>query len=461
MLAPTSCAFAQGGPPRGEQRFAGKLSSCMVPAVEHQVLCGHLDVFEDRATRRGRTISLNVVLLPATTDSVLGDPLVILAGGGVVPATRYAGMLAREMPVLRRNRDIVLLDQRGSGGSNGLACDRTAMDTLAALGPEERYLGFIALCRDALSSRADLRFYTTTLAMDDLDDVRQWLGYSAVNLFGVSYGTSAAQVYIRQHRERVRTVVMQGVVPLDVPMPVDLARSAQQSLDRVLTLCRDDVRCHGAFPSLDAEASHVLASSSSPIDRATRSAVNDLLASAATMREIPRIIHGLALGDRSVLEPPRPSRGANDAGAGPPPPGPPLGVRLAILCNEGLRRIDTTSIATITAHTFLGDFPVRFQMRWCDGWPRAEIPATFWNPVTADVPALLLNGELDAVTPPSYATHVAAGFARSQVVLLRNQSHDERNACVFGMAEAFIVGGRSIDPSCAARTPTIEFVINR
>lgn len=456
--------FSQSMPSSGERRFSGKLSACTVPGVDERVLCGHLDVFEDRVARRGRTIALNIVLLPATTDTVAPDPMVFLAGGGVVPATRYARMFAQAMPRLRRTRDILLVDQRGSGGSNGLVCDRAAMDGATALDREQRFLRVIAECRDALASRADVRFYTTTLAMDDLDDVREWLGFSAVNLFAVSYGTSAAQVYVRAHPTRARTVVAHGLVPIDAPMALDLARSAQESLDALLKLCRGDARCHAAFPDLEAEAARVFAPSSLPMSRLARDAVNELLASAATMREIPRVIHGLAVGDRGVLEPPEPPLDVNGAGASPSPlAGPPLGVRLAILCSEGLARIDTASIATRTANTFLGDFPVRFQMRWCEGWPRMELPASFWSPVVSDTPILLVNGELDAITPPAYARHVAAGFPRSQIVMMPNQSHDERSPCIFGMAESFIMdGGRSkVDASCAARTPAIDFVIAR
>jgi pimeloyl-ACP methyl ester carboxylesterase len=101
-------------------QFASKLSACRVAGVDETALCGRHEVFEDRSAKRGRKIFLNVVVLPATSTDVLTDPLVFLAGGGVVPATRMAARLARAMPTLRRNRDIVLIDQRGSGGSNAI-----------------------------------------------------------------------------------------------------------------------------------------------------------------------------------------------------------------------------------------------------------------------------------------------------------------------------------------------------
>jgi pimeloyl-ACP methyl ester carboxylesterase len=441
-------------------RYAGKLAPCTVAGVDTPVLCGHHEVFEDRVAGRGRTIALNIVVLPATTDSVLDDPLVYLAGGGVVPATPYAARFARTMTRLRLHRDIVLVDQRGSGGSNGLACDRRMMDMATARNREERYLEFVAMCRDTLASHADVRFYTTALAMDDLDDVRQWLGYSRINIQSTSYGTSAAQVYMRNHPTRVRAVVMHGVVPVDAPMAADLAQSAQQSLDQVLRLCRADARCREAFPDLASATSRVLAPPDTGMSRVVRNLLNDLLTSANSMREIPFIIESLARGDSSVLEPP-------PMPAEPPAAaafmGPPLGVRLAILCSEGLHRIDVNTLDARTAGTFLGAVPVRFQMRWCEHWPRADIPEAFFKPVVSDIPTLLLNGELDAVTPPSYAEHVKAGLSNGQVVLLPNRSHADVDPCVFATIEAFVMdGGRSrVDSACLKQTTAIDFKLGR
>ena len=114
-IAPLN-ADGQNRPVRSE--YVGKLTTCRVAGLEEEVLCGQREVYEDRTARTGRKIALNVMVLPATTDSVLRDPLVFLAGGGVVPATRYARFLGTAMPGLRRHRDVVLVDQRGTGGSN-------------------------------------------------------------------------------------------------------------------------------------------------------------------------------------------------------------------------------------------------------------------------------------------------------------------------------------------------------
>jgi pimeloyl-ACP methyl ester carboxylesterase len=442
--------------------FTGKLTTCRVAGLDEDVLCGRREVYEDRAAGRGRTIALNIVVLPATTDSLVDDPLVFLAGGGVVPATRYARFLGTSMPALRRHRDIVLVDQRGTGGSSPLTCDRAALDTAVGLPPDERYLRYVGACRQSLAARADVRFYTTPLAIDDLDDVRAWLGYGAIDIYSASYGTSVAAAYIRKYSSRVRVVVMHGVVPLDVPMQVELARSAQQSLDRVFELCAADTACNAAYPELRGDLASVFAR----FDAATaggsaaqrrnagqpfRDAVNTALSNVGGIRNVPMLVHDAARG-----VPP---------GDGPPPPGPepaPLGVRLAILCSEGLTAVDTSTISRATAGTFLGEFQVRFQLRWCEGWPTLPLPFGFRAPFRSAVPGLLLTGDLDPITPTSYAAHVAEWFEHSTVLRLPNRSHSDTDPCVTGMIEAFILsGGRAPDSSCLASTPAIRFATSR
>jgi pimeloyl-ACP methyl ester carboxylesterase len=391
------------------QTLAGKLTPCTPPQMEgEKALCGRYEVLEDRSLPAGRKISLNIVVLPATGDSALPDPLVFLAGGGVVPATEAGAFLARAMPKLREHRDILLVDQRGTGQSNPLHCDRSTMASGEGT-PAGRYLRMVAACRETLAAKADVRMYTTDPAMADLDEVRAWLGYPTINLFAASYGTSAAQVYVQRYPERVRTMVLHGVVPLDVPMPLDLARSAERTLEKVLSEPdRAALRQLGANPDVT-------------------EAVIRSLASIATIRQLPALIQQLGQGG---LPPPPGGRAAS----------PPLGVRLAILCSEGMPMVDTTQIAAMTAGTFLGDGQVRFQLRWCEGWPEAQLDPGFHRPVRSDVPALLITGELDPTTPPVYAERVARTLTNATVVTLPNRSHNDLDPCLLGMVEAFVIG---------------------
>ena len=187
-----------------------------IPGIARSVRCGRFEVWEDRAARAGRKIALRVVVVPASGPDRAGDPIVPFAGGPGEAVVDDAGGAATPYAELNRRRDLVLIDVRGTGDSNSLAC--------AALRTREGILGVldgflpvagVKACRQALEPRAALAQYTTSNAVDDVDDALGALGYDRVNLVGASYGTFAALEYLRRHPARVRTVALEGVVPPD------------------------------------------------------------------------------------------------------------------------------------------------------------------------------------------------------------------------------------------------------
>src|SRR5207244_12853121 len=197
---------------------------CRLPGIDEELLCGRLTVFENRLTRAGRTIDLSVVVLPAFDQNTKAEPLFDLAGGPGAAATESATFYAGQGKGYRRRRDVVLVDQRGTGKSNPLSLPgkRTPEDYPSEMSPVD----CVKSLRQTLERRADLTQYTTSIAMDDLDDVRARLGYDRINLIGSSYGTRAALVYLRQHPERVRTVTLIGVAPTYLKMPCEDAQAA-------------------------------------------------------------------------------------------------------------------------------------------------------------------------------------------------------------------------------------------
>ena len=182
-----------------------KLRPCRLPGIGKEVLCGKLTVFENGENRTGRTIDLNIVVLPAFDQKNKAEPLFDLAGGPGAASTPAADFYAGPGKDYRRRHDVVLVDQRGTGQSNRLAIpeEKTPSHYLREMYPVD----YVREMRHALEQRADLTKYTTSIAMDDLDDVRAWLGYDKINLFGTSYGTRAALVYMRQHPEHVRSAI--------------------------------------------------------------------------------------------------------------------------------------------------------------------------------------------------------------------------------------------------------------
>src|SRR6185436_11389167 len=228
------------------------------PGAKEKVLCGSYEVFENRATKTGRKLTLKIVVFPATGPDKLPDPFWYMPGGPGSSATEDAPYVAAQFRKLRERRDLVFVDQRGTGGSAPLDC------VFFNASDPQSYFGYyfplddVRKCRTELESKADLKLYTTPIAMDDMDDVRAALGFDSVNLIGGSYGTRAVQVYLRAHEKHVRTVILHGVSPTNQSMPRDFPQHTERALNGVLDDCLADEKCRGAFPELRAEVQGVL-----------------------------------------------------------------------------------------------------------------------------------------------------------------------------------------------------------
>lgn len=473
LLLPLNLGAVAAGPKTPGRSVAGKLKPCHVPGVDEEVRCGRYEVYEDRAARKGRKIGLNIVVLPAKGPEVAADPLVFLAGGGVAPATRYASFLSEAYPNLRMHRDILLVDQRGTGGSNPLDCDLTTDPASAEYRDEERFLEAVRRCRKELERKADLRYYTTPIAMDDLDEVRGWLGYPRLNLFGVSYGTTAAMVYLRQHPERVRTIALQGVIPFDVPMWLEVPRSSQEALEQTFAACARQPGCHGAFPELETELSALLKRlADKPVkvkvgqsetsqevevaidDEVLRVFVFRMLYSASRIHDLPLLVHLAHQGDYQPLA----AKLAVKEESGIP-----KGVYLSIVCSEIVPQLEPAALPAAVAGTFMGGFRVGRDVTACREWVRGWLPPGFWTPVKSNVPVLVMNGALDSVTPPRYGERVAQSLAHARRLVLPQRGHNDTDPCVNAMIEAFMIAGShaGLDTSCLAKTDDLSFALQR
>ncbi|MDZ7719273.1 MAG: alpha/beta fold hydrolase [Balneolaceae bacterium] len=232
------------------------LEPCEIEGVEGMLRCGTLDVFEDRTAKIGRMISLHLAILPAMSENNAHDPLFILAGGPGQSVINEARGIARDLADVRKHRDIVLVDLRGTGKSNALRCEP---DT-----PQAK-LNFLSwslsdsLVTECLQKfNADPALYTTPILMDDLNEVRAKLGYDQINLYGTSYGTRAALVYARRHPDRVRSLVLRSVAPPGVPIPLLPARHGQAALESRFAECAAEEECRTQFPSLAKNLDEVL-----------------------------------------------------------------------------------------------------------------------------------------------------------------------------------------------------------
>jgi len=456
-----------GGCAKGvEQGGLSKLKPCRVPGVDEELLCGKLTVFENRKTRTGRTIDLNIVVLPALDKKHKAEPLFDLAGGPGAASTDAADFWAGPGKEDRRRHDVVLVDQRGTGQSNRLSIpqEKTTQHYLSEMYPVE----YVREMRHALEQHADLTKYTTSIAMDDLDDVRAWLGYDRINLFGLSYGTRAALVYMRQHPEHVRSAILMGVAPTDLKMPLHHSESAARAMDLLLGECEQDADCHTAFPQIRDDWKNVLAQlekqparveysppkSAAPL---TVEIQRDVFAEKIRTwmydrdqaARIPLIIHHAAAGDfapflKQAIAPSIPDFVAD-------------GMYLSVTCAEDVPFIDQEEAARLNADNPFGNYRVFQQTRACGMWPRAEIPPDFLEPVRSNAPVLIFSGNMDPVTPPKYAEEVAAFLPNSRHVIIPEGGHGPfglSNAdCIDRIAIEFLdkSDAKNLDVSCVER----------
>lgn len=454
------------------------LAPCQVPGVKGEARCGTYSVYEDREAKKGRKLELKVVVLPALNPKPEPDALVYLQGGPGLAATESAAAVAQIFADARQNRDILLVDQRGTGRANGLNCDLLGNDN-----DPQSYLGeFLPLdavrtCRDELSKRADLRLYTTPLAMDDLDDVRAALGYEKLNLVGSSYGTRAAQVYLARHPAHVRTVVLQGPTTTDAKLPSEYAKDAQHALDLLFQDCNADPSCHDAFPNLRAEFQTVIERLRSKPTNATvmhprtrtpvhveisldafTETVRNLLYRTETASRLPLLIH-MASGNNFDTFGTFSIGYTRSLGALLS-----MGMWMSIVSAEDSPFVDLKQAAKIAEGTFYGDYRVRRQVQASAIWPRGKLPKDYFQPVRSDVPVLILSGELDPITPPRWAQRAARRLTNSLVVPLRYSSHapDNLSPCSENVLEAFVAAGsvKGLNVSCFANARRPPFIIS-
>src|SRR5687768_3644779 len=243
---------------RVQAQSSGQLAPCTVRGLAGDVRCGAVRVPENRRAPAGRQIDLRVVVARATETPRQNDPLVLLAGGPGQAGTEMGEFATEAFSLVRRTRDIVLVDARGTGSSNPLRC--------ALMRRPEDYGGptlypreSVRTCRDSLSRVADLSRYSTEQIADDMEAVRRALGYTRLNLYGTSYGSRLAFAFIRRHPTSVRTAVLKAVAPPTMVAPMNYAQDAERAFALLERDCRADPACARAFPSPRADLDTVLA----------------------------------------------------------------------------------------------------------------------------------------------------------------------------------------------------------
>ncbi len=439
----TAALLAAGCQPPSAERAALALTDCRPAGFAEQVRCGALELAEDPAAPEGRRIALRIAVLPARAAHPEPDPLYVIAGGPGQSALGAAPMLSGFLGQVRKRRDVVLVDQRGTGKSNPLTCEdvRERLPIAARLVRDDLADGrALADCLKSLQARADLRFYGTSQAVDDLEAVRAALGHARINLWGISYGTRVALAYLGRHEARVRSLTLDAVVPPDVSLPKTMGDSAARALDLAFADCARDAACAAAFPDLPARFRALLErlrqsplAARAPDPRTGQ--MEEVAITAETFTSIARNllydpdVAALLPLTISQLERGDPRGFLAQAAALTKSVGVSEGMHLSVFCNEDFgraRRAQEIEVAR-TPDRALGDLFGRQVAesygRSCANWPRAEVPAALFEPVTSAVPALILSGALDPVTPPAFGERVRQSLSNARHVVAPGAAH--------------------------------------
>ena len=468
LILALSLTACQRTPPSALDR----LHPCTIEEGPTEAFCGQYSVFEDRSAKTGRQFGLKIVVAPALRRDPQPDPLFIFEGG---PGGGAATLAAYRLPMFRRfqsSRDIVFIDQRGTGDSNPLNCEPEDRDEEDFSKADDYPVERLRTCLAGL--KADARFYTTAIAMDDIDEVRRFLGYGLINLWGGSYGTRAALVYLKRHEDSVRSVVLDGVAPPDMRLPLFMARDGQRSLDLMLDDCAKDPACSKQFPQLRESVTAMFAHAAAkpkvafvhprtgkPAEiavsqRLLASIIFSALYDPTITSLLPRLITDAAQGNYQGLLTLAFSRDLPKGAMSE-------GMFLSVVCAEDMPRIQPDEIVRESKDRFLGTAFFDTRMKPCEFWPKGAVTEDFYQPVVSSKPVLILSGADDPVTPPSWGDHVAQSLKNSKHFIVPGGGHGNTpHGCVPQLVAQFLDSASvsGLDPACIQSQHRPPFFVN-
>jgi pimeloyl-ACP methyl ester carboxylesterase len=420
-------AFAAEPPPG--------LSSCRLTGVEHAAWCGSVRRALDPAMPAGTQIDVHFAVLPAVARNKKPDPVFFFAGGPGQSAIEVAGTASRLLARFGNRRDVVLVDQRGTGRSAPLRCaeERPTRPLRDSADPAvQRAELQQCLARLQRLPYGDLRQFTTTIAVQDVDAVRGRLGAAHINLVGVSYGTRAALEYTRLFPQAVRRMVLDGVAPPDMALPAAASADAQSAFDALLAACEADPACAVRYPRMRAQWQTLLTALPREVtvlhpvtlreERLTLT--RDMLA--GLVRQplyVPALSSALPLAVAEAAQgrftPLFGLASALSVGGG----GPALaqGMHFSVVCAEDVPRMAEPRDAP---GTDFGSGLADLYRSICADWPRGAVPAAFYRLPPAPAATLLLSGGLDPATPPRHGERTALALgAKARHVVVPNAGH--------------------------------------
>jgi pimeloyl-ACP methyl ester carboxylesterase len=451
------------------------LAACRLKGIEREVRCGVIQMPEDPDRADGRRIPIHFAVVPALAKNRTDDPLFVFAGGPGQSARKAAGIVEPLFAQLNARRDVVYIDQRGTGGSNPLLCD--APNSAASIAAQLDMTAFSARMQRCLQRIrdgriADLRQYATWIAVRDVDAVRAALGYERVNLWGASYGTRVALEYLRQYPQRVRSAVLDGVAPADMALPASFSIDADAMLRHLIERCSAEAACRSRYPHFAADVDALLARAdraapkveiADPLTGVRETVALDQRLVSAALRMplyapqlssvLPHAVLMAAAGEYTPLITLAGALASNVAENFAE------GMHYAVICAEDLPRMDR-ALRDAALRTRFGAAFAQTYDDVCRYVDVRAVPSQFYSIPEADVPVLILSGGADPATPPRHGEAVAKRLRQALHLVAPNLGHGvSLQGCAPELVTKFIrqAGFDGIDGACLAKLPAATF----
>ncbi|REL25936.1 alpha/beta fold hydrolase [Thalassotalea euphylliae] len=450
------------------------LENCHIDGIKEQIQCGTLTVPENYQAPSGQQIDLHFTVLSAIDNSNNKIPLMFLAGGPGQAATELSAMLRNRFYEVRKTHDIILVDQRGTGQSSQLKCHDEAFTAKSVY--ESLTFDFeVSEVQDCIAEfNQDLSQYNSENAIRDFDAVRAALGHDKINIYGGSYGTRAALIYMRMFPQSLNSVVLDSVAPLDMRIGL-FGQSGARSYELLLSNCQAEESCQQAFPNLDEDYQKVfnqlvvkpveLTIAHPRLGTPTKlvidvekfvTTIQLQLYSLEGRSIMPLVINQAAQGNFM------PFVGVLAAGDEKQPRGSVYSnLLMNIACNEDFPLIAEQDWQADANNGFARNISHRGVRLVCPLWPKYRPDASFYEPIRSDIPTLILSGKLDPVTPPENGERADQMLANSRHIVAEHLSHIVAvNDCGVGLVAKFIdeLDLEGLDASCLAELPAETFM---
>lgn len=446
-------------------------SYCYVDGLSDRLPCGFIQVAEDSSKPQGRKIDIHYVVIPAVKPVHPTEALLAIAGGPGQSAIDNAALFNNTFKKVRETRDILLIDQRGTGRSNILQCPQD--NILSPLMVDEQGFDVIVETEKCLSNiESDLAMYDSSTAIHDFEAVRKFLGYEKLHVYGISYGSRMAQLYMRHYSEALLTVTLDGVVPMQQSV-LAVGLSVDRALEGVLEQCAADAACNQQFPALRSDLSSLTNNlTNNPVTTnvfhpmtgnpetflLTRDKLLGILRlsmySPSTRTLLPLAINLAASGNyQPLLGLYSLIMNGIDLAAG---------MHNSVVCAEDVHRVSPDLMADIE-QSYTANSLYEAMVKSCSIWPSNRVDEKFFNPIESDIPTLLLSGELDPATPPDWGALAMVNMTNAAHFVAPYATHGvAAQTCGSDLVADLVDLGTvtDLDASCLSETHFKNFYLN-